>query len=151
MKRTSAPLAAMLLAQLSALHAADAIPVQPPSNDHKAPVSPDAGKDSKAVPLERMRQVYDEVKTPFKYGVVIRGEANQKVDSPSVFRKDGQWYMVYVTITGSVGYETCLARSADLLKWEKLGEILSFRPDGWDSLAAGRLPRAERYDLGREQ
>jgi predicted GH43/DUF377 family glycosyl hydrolase len=122
----------MLLAPLAALHAADAIPVPPPSNDHKAPVSLDADKDSKAVPLERMKQVYEEVKTPFKYGVVIRGEANQLVDSPSVFRKDGQWYMVYVTITGSVGYETCLARSADLLKWEKLGKILSFRPDGWD-------------------
>jgi predicted GH43/DUF377 family glycosyl hydrolase len=93
---------------------------------------PDLTKDSKAVPLERMKQVYEEVKTPFKYGVVIRGEANQLVDSPSVFQKDGQWYMVYITITGNVGYETCLARSADLLKWEKLGEILSFRPDGWD-------------------
>jgi len=117
---------------LASLHDENAIPVQPPSNDHKSPVSLDADKDSKAVPLERMKQVYDEVKTPFKYGVVIRGEANQLVDSPSVFRKDGQWYMVYVTITGSVGYETCLARSADLLKWEKLGKILSFRPDGWD-------------------
>jgi hypothetical protein len=56
----------------------------------KAPVSLDADKDSKAVPLERMKQVYEGVKTPFKYGVVIRGEANQLVDSPSVFRKDGQ-------------------------------------------------------------
>lgn len=98
----------------------------------KAPVSIDADKVSHAVPIERMRQVYDEVKTPFKYGVVIRGEANQLVDSPSVFRKDGQWYMVYVTFTGNVGYETCLARSTDLLHWEKLGKILSFRPDGWD-------------------
>ena len=56
----------------------------------KAPVSLDADKDSKAVPLERMKQVYEGVKTPFKYGVVIRGEANHLVDSPSVFRKDGQ-------------------------------------------------------------
>ena len=96
------------------------------------PAGFDAGKGHNAVPLERMRQVYDEVKTPFKYGVVIRGEANQLVDSPSVFRKDGQWYMVYVAITEQVGYETCLARSPDLLKWEKLGKILSFRPDGWD-------------------
>ena len=117
---------------LASLHDENAIPVQQQSNDHKAPVSLDADKDSKAVPLERMRQVYEEVKTPFKYGVVIRGEANQLVDSPSVFRKDGQWYMVYASITERVGYETCLARSADLLKWEKLGKILSFRPDGWD-------------------
>ena len=85
-----------------------------------------------AISQERMQQVYEEVKTPFKYGVVIRGEANQFVDSPSVFRKDGQWYMVYITITKEVGYETCLARSADLLKWEKLGKILSFPKEGWD-------------------
>ena len=31
-----------------------------------------------------------------------------------------------------VGYETYLARSADLLHWEKLGKIMSFPPDGWD-------------------
>jgi len=86
----------------------------------------------KTIPLARMQQVYDEVKTPFKYGVVIRGEENQMVDCPSIFRKDGQWYMVYVAITGKVGYQTYLARSSDLLKWEKLGKIMSFRPDGWD-------------------
>jgi len=73
-----------------------------------------------------MRQVYEEVKTPFKYGVVIRGEEKQLVDSPSVFRKDGQWYMVYIASTKDIGYETCLARSADLLRWERLGRILSF-------------------------
>ena len=37
---------------------------------------------------ERMRQVYEEVKTPFKYGVVIRGEDHKPVDCPSVFRFD---------------------------------------------------------------
>jgi len=106
-------LAAALLAPSFTLHAENASP---------AP----------AISQERMQQVYDEVKTPFKYGVVIRGEANQFVDSPSVFRKDGHWYMVYITITKKVGYETCLARSADLLKWEKLGKILSFPAEGWD-------------------
>jgi len=84
------------------------------------------------VPIEQMQQVYDEVKTPFKYGVVIRGETNQYVDSPSVFRHDGQWYMIYVAITHEVGYETFLARSKDLLHWEKMGKILSFPQDGWD-------------------
>ncbi len=84
------------------------------------------------IPAEQMQQVYEEVKTPYKYGVVLRGEAGQLVDSPSVFRKDGQWYMIYIAITNEVGYETCLARSADLLTWEKLGNILSFPKEGWD-------------------
>ncbi len=81
---------------------------------------------------ERMQQVYDEVKTPFKHGVVIRGEENQLVDCPSVFRKDGVWYMLYVGASNKIGYETFLARSTDLLTWEKLGKILSFPPEGWD-------------------
>ena len=85
-----------------------------------------------AVPVERMQQVYDEVKTPFKYGVVIRGEKGQLVDSPSIFRHKDQWYMVYIGSTKNVGYETFLARSADLLHWQKLGKIMGFRPDGWD-------------------
>ena len=58
-----------------------------------------------------MQQVYDEVKTPFKYGVVIRGE-NEKdswVDCPSIFRHNDQWYMVYISYD-NVGYETYLAR-----------------------------------------
>jgi predicted GH43/DUF377 family glycosyl hydrolase len=91
-----------------------------------------AKTDKKDVPPERMQQVYDEVKTPFKYGVVIRGEENQFVDCPSIFQQNGQWYMVYVGITQKVGYETFLARSADLLHWDKLGKIMSFRPEGWD-------------------
>jgi hypothetical protein len=37
------------------------------------PSSRDVGKVITAIPIERMRQVYGEVKTPFKYGVVIRG------------------------------------------------------------------------------
>jgi predicted GH43/DUF377 family glycosyl hydrolase len=101
------------------------------ANDHDGETTADQ-ESAGTVPVERMRQVYEEVKTPFKHGVVIRGEANQMVDSPSVFRHDGQWYMVYIAITGKVGYETFLARSPDLLHWEKLGKILGFPQDGWD-------------------
>jgi len=32
-----------------------------------------------------MQRVYEEVKTPYKYGIVLRGETNQLVDCPSVF------------------------------------------------------------------
>jgi len=79
-----------------------------------------------------MQQVYKEVKTPYKYGIVLRGEANQVVDSPSIFRRNGQWYTVYIASTKKVGCETCLARSSDLLNWEKLGNILRFTAEGWD-------------------
>jgi predicted GH43/DUF377 family glycosyl hydrolase len=90
------------------------------------------GAGEAQVPAEHMQKVYDEVKTPFKYGIVIRGETDQLVDCPSVFRQKDQWYMVYVGNTRKVGYETYLARSADLLHWEKLGKIMSFRTSGWD-------------------
>lgn len=85
-----------------------------------------------SISSERMQQVYDEVKTPFKYGIVIRGEPNQVVDCASIFRQSSHWYMVYVGNTSKVGYETFLARSTNLLQWEKLGKIMSFRPGGWD-------------------
>lgn len=88
--------------------------------------------NSKTIPAERMRQVYEEVKTPFKYGIVIRGEEGQLVDCASIFQKNRKWYMVYVGNTNKIGYETFLARSGDLLHWEKLGKIMRFRPDGWD-------------------
>jgi len=121
------------LALPTTLHAADdSIPVQRQWNDLDTPSSRDAGKVITAIPIERMRQVYDEVKTPFKYGVVIRGETGQLVDSPSIFRQNNQWYMVYTGITKAVGYETFLAHSADLLHWQKLGKIMCFRSDGWD-------------------
>jgi hypothetical protein len=39
------------------------------------------------VPPERMRAIYDEVKTPYKYGTVMPAPAGKKVDCPTVFRK----------------------------------------------------------------
>ena len=87
---------------------------------------------AKTISPDRMQKVYDEVKTPFKCGIVIRGEAGEVVDCASIFKKNSYWYMVYVGNTNKIGYETFLARSVDLLHWEKLGKIMSFRPDGWD-------------------
>lgn len=83
-----------------------------------------------------MQRIHDEVKTPFKYGVVLRGEPGELVDCPNVFRRTGRWYMVYVANRDKVGYQTCLARSDDLLHWEKLGPILPFRRTGWDAWQA---------------
>jgi predicted GH43/DUF377 family glycosyl hydrolase len=89
------------------------------------------------VSAETMRRIHDEVKTPHKYGVVLKGgTATELVDCPSVFRHRGRWYMMYVAIRDDAGYETFLARSDDLLRWEKLGKILSFRREGWDAWQA---------------
>lgn len=85
------------------------------------------------VSLDQMRGIYEEVKTPHKYGVIIRGEENRAVDCPSVFRMNNRWWMIHVCMN-KVGYETHLAVSDDLLKWESLGKILKFRDDekAWD-------------------
>ena len=89
----------------------------------------------KTVPAEQMKAIYEEVKTPYKYGIVIRGEDKKIVDCPNVFRHGGKWYMMYVCLNGE-GYETHIARSDDLLAWKPLGKILPFRESGWDKWQA---------------
>ena len=84
---------------------------------------------------ETMNRVFAEAKTPFKYGIVVRGADHNAVDCPSVFRYRKNWYMAYVCMD-KVGYETLLARSDDLLHWETLGKILAFRKTGWDAWQA---------------
>ncbi|HEY1789492.1 MAG TPA: glycosylase [Verrucomicrobiae bacterium] len=84
-----------------------------------------------------MQQIYDEVKTPFKYGVVLKGDGpGELVDCPSVFRNGDVWYMMYVAISNKVGYQTFLARSDDLVHWTKLGTVLPFSGKGWDAWQA---------------
>lgn len=83
-----------------------------------------------------MQRVFDEVKTPFKYGVVIPRAEGEQVDCPNVFRHGDKWYMVYVAIKNKIGYETRLAASDDLLTWTTLGTILPFGSDGWDKWQA---------------
>jgi predicted GH43/DUF377 family glycosyl hydrolase len=81
----------------------------------------------KEVPQSVMNQIYAEVKTPYKYGMVITpADSTKKVDCPSVFRKGNNWYMTYIVFDGR-GYETWLAKSKNLLNWKTLGKILSFR------------------------
>ena len=84
------------------------------------------GIAQKEVSQPVMQQIYDEVKTPYKYGLVITSaDKNKKVDCPSVYRKGKNWYMTYIVFDGR-GYETWLAKSKDLLEWKTLGRILSF-------------------------
>lgn len=85
---------------------------------------------------ETMKRIFEQVKTPFKFGIVIRGEEGSLVDCPSVFRYGGKWYMVYIGMH-KIGYETHLATSDNLLHWQTLGKILSFRKTGWDAWQRG--------------
>lgn len=87
------------------------------------------------VPDSIMQQVYEEVKTPFKYGMVLSPQdETKKIDCPTVFRKNNQWYMSYIQFDGR-GYETWLAKSDDLLHWSTIGKLLSFNDDTtvWDA------------------
>lgn len=85
------------------------------------------------VPLESMKKVYDEIKTPFKYGVVFKHPDSTKlIDSPTIFRKNKKWYMTYILYDGQ-GYETWLAESDNLIKWKTKGKILSFSTQTWDA------------------
>jgi len=87
------------------------------------------------VPPDKMQDIYTEVKTPYKYGLVlVPGDNSQKFDCPTVFRKGKMWYMSFIVFSGR-GYETWLAKSHDLLHWQKVGRILSFSKDTtvWDA------------------
>ncbi|MBM3494757.1 MAG: glycosylase [Armatimonadetes bacterium] len=79
-----------------------------------------------------LRRVYNEVRTPFKYGIVLRGEGGDMVDCPQVFRHGRRWFMTYIRFDGS-GYDTWIAQSRDLLEWRPLGRILSRKPGRWDA------------------
>lgn len=94
-----------------------------------------------AVPDARMREVYEEVLTPYKYGIVLENDLGF-ADGACVFRLGADWYMTYFVQqqTPSIGYTTELARSEDLLHWEHVDTLLPFRPGAWDSnQAAGSI------------
>jgi len=85
------------------------------------------------VPAEIMNKVYEEIKTPYKYGLIlVPPDSAKMVDCPSVFRKGGKWVMTYLIFDGR-GYETWLAESRNLLEWKILGRIMSFSDStDWD-------------------
>ncbi|KLT64400.1 glycosylase [Pedobacter sp. BMA] len=80
-----------------------------------------------------MEEIYEEVKTPYKYGLVMVPEDKEhKMDCPTIFRKGKFWYMTYLIFSGR-GYETWLSKSSDLLHWENQGKLMSFDDSGkWD-------------------
>ena len=76
---------------------------------------------AQSVTEHKMAEIYEQIKTPYKYGLAIAPTTNNyKVDCPTVFRKDGKWYMTYLMYNGKTGtdgrgYQTCLAVSDNLL------------------------------------
>lgn len=89
----------------------------------------------KTVSSEMMQEIYEEIKTPYKYGlVIVPSDDSKKIDCPSVFRKGNTWYMAYLQFDGR-GYETWLAKSNDLLNWKTMGRLLSNTSDtvSWDA------------------
>ena len=95
---------------------------------------------------EVMQRIYNEVRTPYKYGMVVAPADNyHKIDCPTVFRVGDKWMMTYVVYNGKDGldgrgYETWLASSDDLLHWNTEGRILSYKEDGWDMNQRGGFP-----------
>lgn len=96
---------------------------------------------------EKMQSIYDEAKTPFKYGLVVAPETNyKKFDCPTVFREGDKWFMTYVCYDGKDGkdgrgYETWMAESDDLLHWQTLGRVLEFPSTAtWDENQRGGFP-----------
>jgi len=114
----------------------------------------DAKTECREVLPETMQQIYAEVKTPYKYGVILKGENNTKIDCPAVFGHEDRWYMTYIVFDGN-GYETALAQSDDLLSWKYVGKILTRRRSTWDAnqvagfIALQDHTWAGSYTLGR--
>ena len=103
---------------------------------------------------KEMSRIYQEVRTPYKYGLVVAPADNyHKIDCPTVFREGDSWYMTYVVYNGKEGtdgrgYETWLAKSDDLLHWTTLGRILAYPADGqqlWDQNQRGGFPALIDY------
>lgn len=108
-----------------------------------------AQNDRLVVPDRVMESIYQEIKTPHKYGLVIVDSNNTLAfDSPSVFKKGSKWYMIYIVYDGR-GYETLIAESKDLLNWKPLGTVLSFSDsEEWDSNQRAGYVALEDYQWG---
>lgn len=83
-----------------------------------------------------MKTIYDMIKTPVKRGAVIKWD-HDLTDSPTVFCHNGKFYMYFIAISKDCsvsGYETHIASSTDLLRWEYISPV--FRRNDrnhWDS------------------
>lgn len=82
-----------------------------------------------SITQNELNMVYEELKTPYKYGVVVNGTGDEgiiDVDCQGVFRYHNKWYMTYVSYnphSAYGGYRTNLASSPNLLDWKFEGVI----------------------------
>ena len=118
------------------------------------------------VTQERMQEIYQQVRTPYKYGLVVAPQSNyNKYDCPTIFREGDNWYMSFVCYDGKDGtdgrgYETWLAKSNDLLHWDIQGKILALPPQlssgisstaaaaAWDQNQRGGFPSLIDHEWG---
>lgn len=103
--------------------------------------------NSQEVSAEVMKNIYEQVKTPYKYGPILMGEKGKLIDSPSIFRSGNMWYMTYVLFDGK-GYETWLAKSNDMLEWTTLGRVMPFTTNTWDSNQKAGYVALQDYEWG---
>lgn len=105
---------------------------------------------AKRVSKEKMQEIYEEVKTPYKYGLImVPDSSNYKMDCPTIFRKNDKWVMTYIVFDGR-GYETWLAESDNLLDWETKGKIMQFSDTtDWDSNQKAGYPSLIDYEWGK--
>lgn len=84
-----------------------------------------------------LEKIYDQIKTPYKYGAVLKIDG-RKTDSPVVFKRNGKYYMSFISIDDAcnTGYQTHIAESDDLLHWSCIGNILTQKGD-WDCEQSG--------------
>lgn len=81
-----------------------------------------AGGKRVDVPKEVMNEIYGKIRTPFKYGIILKGDSGKKIDCPNVFRHSGKpWVIYYKGIVyhfycavGNEGRVIALATSKDL-------------------------------------
>lgn len=106
-----------------------------------------ASAQTNSVSAIKMKQVYSEIKTPYKYGLILIPEEKKMTDSPSVFRYKETWYMTYIVFDGR-GYETWIANSDDLLHWTVLGKIMSFTDNTWDASQKAGYIALQDYTWG---
>ena len=74
-------------------------------------------------------------RTPYKYGKLVLSASDEadsfdskSVDDPFVFRHDDAFYMLYIGFDGT-GYQTGLAKSADLVHWERVACVARRDPN----------------------
>lgn len=117
-------------------------------------IGQNANKKSVVTQAE-MEKIFNEIKTPFKYGIVFKHpDSTKMIDSPTIFRNGDKWLMTYIIFDGQ-GYETWLAESENLLDWKSKGKLLSFTKNTWDAnqkagyMALVDIEWGGKYEVGQ--